>query len=146
MNNERSNNGMLTAALVLAVIGAAFSMIGGIGCLAGFNWVNDFGNAVGVGNVIPVEVWIWGIGATIGGVIAIVGAALVKKGGLIAPILLLVAAAIGIASIWIVNFMGLIGGALILISAILAFVARGQKTRDVDHNNSFNDNNFNGNI
>lgn len=140
MENKRYslNHGMLTAALVIAIIGAVFALVGGISCLACFAWaqgmLDEAEYILGYGYVydIPVEVWVLSIGAAIAGVVAVVGAALVKKGGFIAPILLLAAGIFCVVTIIIVNILGLVGGILIIIAGILALVARVKRIEEVD--------------
>ena len=144
MNNQKS--GILTTVLVLGIIGAVFAMAGGIACLSAVACADALAEAVS-GENIPIELWIWSIGAFAAGVLAIVGAAMARKGGIVTPIILLVAGVLAILSIWIVNFLGLIGGILLVIAAILAFVGRNKTSvNDNFNNNNFNNNDFNNNF
>jgi len=112
---------LLTAALVLGIIGAVFMMIGGLTCWACVACADEIG-----GELVEFTTFdrIMVAVVIIAGILAIIGSVFSLKGKLTAPILLSVAGVAGIISTATGNVGGLIGGILLVIAAILAFAGR----------------------
>jgi len=130
MSRERNGSGLLLGAMILGLIGGVITIVGSAGCVACIAWLDDVAEAIGEPELIPWWVYLLGASGIVAGAVGIIGAVFARRGGILPPLLLLLAAAGAIASFWVgANFMGVIGGVLGVVGAILGVVGMGQGTR-----------------